>query len=55
MLGEIRNRRIKEVPIEVIYSDHSYNKYKGFKNFSPQGLLNGITMVIRLIENSLFK
>jgi glycosyltransferase involved in cell wall biosynthesis len=55
MLGQIKKQRIKEVPIKVIYSDHSYNKYKGIKNFSPQGLLNGITMVIRLIENSLFK
>lgn len=55
MLGQIKRKRITEVPIEVIYSDHSYNKYKGFKNFSPQGLFNGIAMVIRMIENSLFK
>jgi UDP-N-acetylglucosamine---dolichyl-phosphate N-acetylglucosaminyltransferase len=55
MLGQIKKQRIKEVPIKVIYSDHSYNKYKGIKNFSPQGLLNGIAMVVRLIENSLFK
>lgn len=55
MLGQVKNQRIKEVPIKVIYSDHSYNKYKGIKNFSPQGLLNGIAMVVRMIENSLFK
>jgi glycosyltransferase involved in cell wall biosynthesis len=50
MLGQVKKQRIKEV-----YSDHSYNKYKGIKNFSPQGLLNGIAMVKRMIENSLFK
>lgn len=55
MLGQVKKQRIKEVPIKVIYSDHSYNKYKGIKNFSPQGLLNGIAMVVRMIENSLFK
>lgn len=55
MLGQIKKQRIKEIPIQVIYTDHSYNKYKGIKNFSAQGLLNGINMVVRLIENSLFK
>jgi UDP-N-acetylglucosamine---dolichyl-phosphate N-acetylglucosaminyltransferase len=55
MLGQVKKQRIKEIPIKVIYSDHSYNKYKGIKNFSPQGLLNGIAMVVRMIENSLFK
>jgi len=55
MLGQVKNSRIEEVPIEVIYSEHSYNKYKGIKNFSAQGFLNGISMVVRMIENSLFK
>ena len=55
MLGQVKKQRIKEIPIQVIYSDHSYNKYSGIKNFSPQGLLNGIAMVVRMIENSLFK
>jgi hypothetical protein len=55
MLGQVKNSRIKEVPIEVIYTEHSYNKYKGIKNFSAQGFLNGISMVVRMIENSLFK
>lgn len=55
MLGQVKNTRIEEVPIEVIYTEHSYNKYKGIKNFSAQGFLNGISMVVRMIENSLFK
>ncbi len=57
MLGQIKNAklRIKEVPIKVIYTDYSKNKYKHMSRFSPQGLTNGVKMVIRLIENSLFK
>jgi glycosyltransferase involved in cell wall biosynthesis len=57
MLGQIKNAklRIKEVPIKVIYTDYSKNKYKHMSKFSAQGLTNGVKMVIRLIENSLFK
>jgi len=57
MLGQIKNvkLRIKEVPIKVIYTDYSKNKYKHMSRFSAQGLTNGVKMVIRLIENSLFK
>lgn len=57
MLGQIKNAklRIKEVPIKVIYTDYSKNKYKHMNKFSAQGLTNGVKMVIRLIENSLFK
>ncbi|MBP8689389.1 glycosyltransferase family 2 protein, partial [Patescibacteria group bacterium] len=57
MLGQIKNAklRIKEVPIKVIYTDYSKNKYKHMSRFSAQGLTNGFKMVIRLIENSLFK
>ena len=57
MLGQIKNAklRIKEVPIKVIYTDYSKNKYKHMSRFSPQGLTNGFKMVIRLTENSLFK
>ncbi|KKP43151.1 MAG: glycosyl transferase family 2 [candidate division WS6 bacterium GW2011_GWC1_33_20] len=57
MLGQIKNAnlKIKEVPIKVIYTDYSLSKYKHMGKFSAQGLINGIRMVIRLIENSLFK
>ncbi|PKN02637.1 glycosyltransferase family 2 protein [Candidatus Dojkabacteria bacterium HGW-Dojkabacteria-1] len=57
MLGQIKdaNLRIKEVPIKVIYTDYSKSKYKHMSKFSPQGLTNGIKMVVRLIENSLIK
>jgi len=57
MLGQIKdaNLKIKEVPIKVIYTDYSKSKYKHMSKFSAQGLTNGIRMVIRLIENSLFK
>jgi glycosyltransferase involved in cell wall biosynthesis len=57
MLGQIKraNLVLKEVPIKVIYSDYSLNKYKHHSNFSSQGLTNGIKMVVRLIENSLIK
>lgn len=57
MLGQIKNAklRIKEVPIKVIYTEYSKNKYKHMKGFPAQGLTNGIKMVVRLIENSLFK
>lgn len=57
MLGQIKNAklRIKEVPIKVIYTDYSKSKYKHIDGFSAQGLFNGIKMVIRLVENSLFK
>lgn len=57
MLGQIKNAklRIQEVPIEVIYTDYSLNKYKHDAGFSAQGLLNGIKMVLRLIENALIK
>lgn len=56
MLGHIKAAKLKvtEVPIEVIYTNYSLNKYKGGK-VSGQGLLNGIKMVIRLIEHTLFK
>ena len=56
ILGQIRHFRLKllEVPIKVIYSDYSLNKYKNSK-VSGQGFLNGIKMVIRLVENALFK
>lgn len=55
MLGHIKRAKlkVKEVPIKVIYTEYSLNKYKGHK-VSGQGLLNGIKMVIRLIEHSLF-
>lgn len=57
MLGQIKsaNLKIKEVPIKVIYTDYSKSKYKHMSKFSPQGLTNGIKMVVRLIENSLIK
>ena len=57
MLGQIKNAklRVKEVPIKVIYTDYSKNKYKHMNRFSAQGLTNGIKMVVRLVENSLFK
>lgn len=57
MLGQIKNAKlkIKEVPIKVIYSEYSLNKYKHVKGSTAQGLLNGIKMVVRLVENSLFK
>lgn len=57
MLGQIKDAKlkIKEVPIKVIYTDYSLNKYKHHEGFSAQGLLNGIKMVVRLIENTLIK
>jgi glycosyltransferase involved in cell wall biosynthesis len=57
MLGQIKaaKLKIKEVPIKVIYTDYSLNKYKHHEGISAQGLLNGIKMVIRLIENTLIK
>ena len=57
MLGQIKNAKlkIKEVPIKVIYTDYSLNKYKHHDGFLAQGLLNGVKMVIRLIENTLIK
>ena len=57
MLGQIKdaNLKIKEVPIKVIYTEYSKSKYKHMSKFSPQGLTNGIKMVVRLIENSLIK
>jgi len=57
MLGQIKNAnlKIKEVPIKVIYTDYSKSKYKHMPEFPAQGLSNGVKMVIRLIENSLFK
>jgi len=57
MLGQIKNAklRVKEVPIKVIYTEYSKSKYKHINRFSPQGLTNGVKMVVRFIENSLFK
>jgi glycosyltransferase involved in cell wall biosynthesis len=57
MLGQIKNAklRVKEVPIKVIYTDYSKSKYKHISGFSAQGLFNGIKMLVRLVENSLFK
>ncbi len=57
MLGQIRKAKLRlvEVPIKVIYSDYSLNKYKHFSDFTSQGLFNGIRMVVRLIEHSLIK
>ena len=57
MLGQIKNAnlKIKEVPIKVIYTEYSKSKYKHMSRFSSQGLINGIKMVVRLIENSLIK
>jgi len=57
MLGQIKNAGLKigEIPIKVIYTEYSKNKYKHIGKFSAQGLMNGIKMVIRLLENSLFK
>ncbi len=57
MLGQIKNAKlkVKEIPIKVIYTEHSKNKYKMMPEFPAQGLTNGIKMVVRLIENSLFK
>ena len=57
MLGQIKNAklRIKEVPIKVIYTDYSKNKYKHMNTFPAQGLANGFKMIARLIESSLFK
>ncbi|MGI6484211.1 MAG: glycosyltransferase family 2 protein [Candidatus Dojkabacteria bacterium] len=56
MLGHIKaaKLKIKEVPIKVIYTEHSLNKYKG-DTVPAQNFLNGIKMVIRLIEQTLFK
>lgn len=57
MLGQIKDAklRIEDVPIKVIYTDYSKSKYKHMRDFSAQGLGNGIKMVVRLIENSLIK
>lgn len=57
MLGQIRKAglRIKEIPVTVTYSEYSMNKYKHMKKFSAQGLANGVKMVLRLIDNALFK
>ncbi len=57
MLGQVKaaKLKIKEVPIKVIYTEYSLNKYKHDAAFTAQGLLNGIKMVIRLIENTLIK
>ncbi len=57
MLGQIKRckLKIKEVPIKVIYTEYSLNKYKHDASFAAQGLFNGIKMVIRLIENILIK
>lgn len=57
MLGQIKsaNLKVKEVPIKVIYTEYSKNKYKHMKEFPAQDLTNGIKMLVRLIENSLFK
>ena len=57
MLGQVKSAKlkIKEVPIKVIYTEYSLNKYKHDAAFTAQGLLNGIKMVIRLIENTLIK
>lgn len=57
MLGQIKaaKLKVKEVPIKVIYTEYSLNKYKHDAAFTAQGLLNGIKMVIRLIENTLIK
>ncbi len=56
MLGHIKaaKLKVKEVPIKVIYTEHSLNKYKG-DTVPAQNFLNGIKMVIRLIEQTLFK
>ena len=56
MLGHIRAAKLKmiEVPIKVIYTEHSLNKYKG-DSVPAQNFSNGIKMVMRLIENALFK
>lgn len=56
MLGQINsaNLKVKELPIKVIYTEYSLNKYKDLK-VTGQGLINGVKMVVRLIENSLFK
>lgn len=56
MLGHINKAklRIKEVPINVIYTEHSLNKYKG-DTVPAQNFSNGIKMIIRLIEHTLFK
>lgn len=56
MLGHIKKAKLKttEVPIEVIYTEYSLNKYNKAK-ITGQGLLNGIKMVIRLIEHTVFK
>jgi hypothetical protein len=57
MLGSIKKAKLRvlEVPIEVIYTDHSKNKYKDSPKAISQGFINGITMFIRLVENSIFK
>lgn len=57
MLGQIKSAKLKviEVPIKVIYSEYSLNKYKHVVGFIAQGGLNSIKMVARLIENTLFK
>lgn len=57
MLGQVKaaKLKIKEVPIKVIYTEYSLNKYKHDAAFTAQGLLNGIKMVVRLIENTLIK
>ena len=56
MLGHIKAAKLKmiEVPIKVIYTEHSLNKYKG-DSVPAQNFSNGIKMVMRLIENALFK
>ena len=55
MLGHIKKAKLKvtEVPIKVIYTEHSLNKYKGDK-VTGQSFTNGIRMVMRLIEHALF-
>lgn len=57
MLGAIKGANLKlvEVPIEVIYTEHSKNKYKNNPKTISQGLINGISMFVRLLENSIFK
>jgi len=57
MLGQIKSAKLKvtEVPIKVIYSEYSLNKYRHVVGFTAQGALNSIKMVVRLVENSLFK
>lgn len=56
MLGHIKaaKLKIKEVPIKVIYTEHSLNKYKG-DTVPAQNFSNGLKMIVRLIEHTLFK